>query len=138
MSDHNMLLTIPPGNAVLNEMRLLKRHDANIIARLRMGYVRNPIWSENYNEKCDCGELLTTEHMLLHCNRLNLARDYMKHQLIKIDSFYDKEENWTLESLLFPHRHYKAKEIKNFENLVLRAEILMTVAYFARIKLQRR
>ena len=135
--DNNDLLTIDNTDAMQREMRLLEARDAAIINQLRMGcltlYTDTP-WTRNYHCNCDGNPLLTVQHMLLECPLLVDEQTNTRKLIESKDEWYIDDSHYTVRHLLFPHLHYKIKDLKIFENTTKRVSVLMIIAQYCRYR----
>ena len=140
ISDHNLLLQLPNTNHMMNEMRYLSYQDSRIINQIRCGYTTlptDPPWINHYNCGCPGTPQFTVQHRLLECQlpAYTEARKDIRSQLIELNSEFSKDDYFNnLNNLLFPHLHYKSKELKQFENIINRVNILMIMAQYCRYR----
>ena len=141
MGDHNILLLMNKTDAFLREMRLLSYNDAQAINRVRMGYMvlpENGNWIDN--RICECSDnthiyKLTVQHYFYECELFNAQRIELQNHLSELNmDFKNNDYFYNINNLLFPHLNYNIQENKNFETIINRVKILMSVALYCRYR----
>ena len=125
---------------MLRELRILTYYDSAILNQIRMGYLTlksDKPWLNKYQCNCDGQVPLTVKHFLLDCKLPNVVqfRDKLRTELIRLDPQFQSDEHfYNVQHLLYPHLQYNSKELKTFENLILRSEHLRWVIQYCRYR----
>ena len=91
-----------------NELKRLSKKEAAIIFQLRSGHIElnlyNSVWDNNIDPNCaTCDTLETVKHFLIDCDDYDLKRAQLRMELIKINKRFEKDSNFNVICILFPH-----------------------------------
>ena len=140
LSDNNDILYLPPGDAMLRELRILTYYDAAILNQIRMGYLTlksDKPWLNYYTCTCDAQSKLTVKHFLLECQSPDTIemRNELRNQLTTLNPKFNNDTHFNnIHNLIYPHLQYTAKELKSFDNLTLRTEHLQHIIEYCRYR----
>ena len=105
-----------------NELKRLNKKEASIIFQLRSEHIElnlyNSVWDDNIDPNCaTCGTLETVKHFLIDCDDYELQRIQLRMELIKINKRFEKDENFNVVCILFPHvfqgKPYRERQVED-------------------------
>ena len=91
-----------------NEFKRLSKSEASLIFQLRSEHIElnlyNSVWNDSIDPNCvTCDTLETVKHFLIDCDDYILQRSQLRMELIKINKRFEKDENFNVTCILFPH-----------------------------------
>ena len=108
------------GKHLKNELKRLNKKEAAIIFQLRSEHIElnlyNSVWDHSIDPNCStCDTLETVKHYLIDCVDYEIQRLQLRLELIKINKRFEKDKNFNVICVLFPHvfqgKPYRERQI---------------------------